>query len=227
MPSAITGTTIKARSLDIADLTNTNFLSDDDIIEYINGSLAELYDLMINSFEDYFISTDNISVVSGTESYSLPSDFYKAIKVYILINGDRHKLKRFTMEELENNNIYKYPFSRPAMYRLLGSNIYFTPEPISSGTVELWYIPEVTKISVLGDTVTFNIPVQWEEFLYLSVARKMIEREERDSTQVILRLKEVENRIERSVDERDLGEQQRIQDKRYNGYTNKYNRYIY
>ena len=72
-------TTLRTLSRQRADMENSQFVSANEWREYINRGYAELYDLLTTSAssEDYFLNSNIFSLVSGTKTYDLPSDFYK------------------------------------------------------------------------------------------------------------------------------------------------------
>lgn len=63
-----------------ADMENSQFITADEWRRMINRAYAELYDLIVTSAnsEDYFLTSGTISLVSGTATYDLPTDFYKS-----------------------------------------------------------------------------------------------------------------------------------------------------
>lgn len=219
MPSVITQDIIKTAALDRADMTDSNFPLAARVYEYINAAMGELYDLLVTAYEDYFYSTSDVTLVSGTESYDLPTDFYKAVKVYYKeSNGARWDMARFTMSELADRT-YGVPSvaeSRHLRYRIMGDKIIFHPEPLASGTVELWYIPELTKLATDGSdastAITFCAPVQWEEYLIVSTAIRLLDREESDSSMLRAERDRMTARIISSAADRDAGEPMRIND---------------
>jgi hypothetical protein len=79
---------LKDRSRQRADMENSEFVTDAELTIYINGSIAELHDLLVASYgSDYFLSSTTFSTVAGTESYSLPADFYKLMGVDVQVSG--------------------------------------------------------------------------------------------------------------------------------------------
>ena len=49
--------TLKQRAQRRADMVNSSFVSDGEIKDYVNSSIAELYDFLVKSYEDYFVAT--------------------------------------------------------------------------------------------------------------------------------------------------------------------------
>ena len=85
---AITLAQLKAQSRQMADMKNNNFIEDSELVNYINFAIAELYDLLIQSFSaDYYVTTTGaLNTVSGQDAYDLPEDFYKLRGVDIKLN---------------------------------------------------------------------------------------------------------------------------------------------
>ena len=135
-----------------ADMENSQFISDDEWRRMINRSYAELYDLVVTSAnsEDYFLKSDTISLVNGTDSYDLPADFYKMRGVDINSGGTSTPLRRYNFSQRNVGSLYA--IASDMRYHVQGSKIIFNPTPSTSDTVTLWYIPSPKKF--LEYTVT-------------------------------------------------------------------------
>tara|TARA_R100000458_G_C8268057_1_gene242917 strand:- start:575 stop:1453 length:879 start_codon:yes stop_codon:yes gene_type:complete len=135
-----------------ADMENSQFISDDEWRRMLNRGYAELYDLIVTSAnsEDYFLNSSTISLVSGTESYDLPEDFYKMRGVDINSGGTSTPLRRYNFSQRNVGSLYA--IASDMRYHLQGSKIYFNPKPSTSDTITLWYIPSPKKF--LQYTVT-------------------------------------------------------------------------
>jgi hypothetical protein len=184
--------------------------------EYINNAIAELHDILIGTFEDYYLTLQTISVVAGTSSYALPADFYKALKVFGVNGSERYRLQRYQLDEAESFQDSLAPLARDVSdlsYRIMGANIRFLPTPNVGGSVELWYAPAATKLVGESDTLTVYAPVGWwEEFVALAAAIRLRVREESDASQLMALMAQLRQRIVSSAEERDSGEPQRITD---------------
>ena len=134
-----------------ADMENSQFISDDEWRRMINRSYSELYDLVVTSAnsEDYFLKSDTISLVNGTDSYDLPTDFYKMRGVDINSGGTSTPLRRYNFSQRNVGSLYA--IASDMRYHVQGSKIFF-PTPSTIDTVTLWYIPSPKKF--LEYTVT-------------------------------------------------------------------------
>ena len=169
-------------SKDRADMVGSSFVSDSTWEKYINKSKDVLYDHLISAYgEDYYTTDHDITLISGTDTYSLPSDFYKVVSVELDIGGSEYiPLDRFSLRNRGRGfynryyNVYKY--------RLIGDNIHFTPNPSTGTTVKLWYIPLATNLVNSTDELKgFN---GWEEFIIIDAAIKALRKEESDTTEL-------------------------------------------
>lgn len=136
-----------------ADMENSQFVTDAEIRSYLNASYREFYDMLVSKYEnDYFLSESSISIVANTTIYSLPSDFYKARGVDLLINtSQRVPLSRYNFSN-RNRAYSNYNFPYELEYRIQGNNIIFTPTPSGSHTAYIWYTPSPMKLQSVTAT---------------------------------------------------------------------------
>ncbi len=218
MANSVTLSDLRTQALDLSDLTNSASPVTARVTDYVNAALGELWDILTTSFEDYVRSTSTITISAGTSAYSLPSDFYKAIKVFSAVGDDRYRLERFSLDEYDTiSDPYAGSVTSTSSlrYRIMGNQILFAPMPASSGSVELWYVPQLTKLSGDSDTVHVSIPVGWEDFVALAAAVRLRIRDQQDASQLQALKQEARARILAAAEDRDTGEPQRITDVSY------------
>jgi len=184
---------------------------DSQLTEWLNSSIAAFYDLVTRHEDSYFLNNGDISVVSGTKGYDLPSDFYKLKQVAVEdpSNQDGYAvLDRFDFDER-----YDYACSSQhkwtTRYLIVGQQIEFHPTPTWSGTVRLTYIPLPTALDDPADT--FRFINHWQEHVILSTAIKACAVKREDPSTFIAQLREVEQRIIRSA-EQDVGKPKTVVD---------------
>ena len=90
-----------------ADMENSQFVDDTELTRYLNNSWGELYNLIIDNFnEDYYTTTNTFTLTSGTDSYSLPSDFYKLRGVDLVVTTTESvPLRRYNWAERTRNSV--------------------------------------------------------------------------------------------------------------------------
>ena len=156
--------TLRDEARQHADQVNSEFVTDAELNGYLNNSWSELYDILVSKYQDdYFLTSTSITVTSGTSTYSLPDDFYKARGVDLNINDNQSTpLQRYTFADRTRDSLVRY--ARDVKYRIQANNLVFAPSP-SNNTATLWYIPHPRKLQSVtptgisrGSTTTWTVP---------------------------------------------------------------------
>lgn len=199
-----------------ADIETSQFVKDAEITNFINSSIAELYDLLSQKFgNDYFLSTYVFNLVSGTAAYTLPTDFFKSLGVDIKVSAanEYQTLKRYEFNERNRYNasllrgVYGSSYIR---YRVQGNEIKFAPPPTGNEEITVYYIPLPTTL--VDDADTFDGYNGWEEYVIVDAAIKCMEKSEEDTRPLQARKQLLNLRIESAAGNRDAGFSPRIVD---------------
>lgn len=208
-----------------ADMVNSDFVSDSEWTSYINASLYELYDLLIQKYgDDYYVSTDTSLVTDGTnDRYSLASitpAVYKLLGVDLQLsgtagaaNGSYVPLQRFNFAErnVSGTAMTQGPLARDTMrYRLNGSYLWLTPLPAANQTIRLWYVPQMTALS--AESSTFDGVSGWLEYVVCDAAIKALQKEESDVSVLMAQKQALVERIEAAAENRDAGSPSTVAD---------------
>lgn len=212
---SITLLELRTQSRQRADMENSEFVSDSELTNYINSSIAELHDIMVQAYgSDYYVSTDTFNTANGDESYDLPADLYKIMGVDISINGDDFiSIKRFNFNErnrFTDNTAWNLAGIPSIRYRLLGNQIVFSPVPDSANSVKLWYVPVATKL--VDDADELDDLNQFSEYVIVDAAIKMMQKEESDVSVLMAEKQMLTKRITEAANNRDAGEPESISD---------------
>ena len=167
-----------------------------EVNEYINQSYAELYDLLVDSEQDWFLSSASVSIVAGTESYALPSDFYRIRGVDITVAGVPVDVTRWKFEErrlYSTTYLGQWGIDSRIAYHLTATNIQFKPTPDTAVTATLWYYPAPPRM--VGDMDDMDGVAGWEEYIVLGAAIKMLTKDGRDCGLLIAERDRQEARI--------------------------------
>lgn len=203
-----------------ADRVNSNFLKLPEWNSNINQSLFELYDLLITTYEDYFLAPVVEFVADGTtSSYPLPDGllysgapaFYKLSGVDLGISNANNAFVTLNKFNFADRNRYVYPNSASTIYgvfnlqyRLMGSNILFIPTPSASQILRLWYIPRLTQLLQDTDTTSSGIS-GWIEYVIIDAAIKALQKEESDVSVLMAQKMALIKRIQDSASNKDAG----------------------
>lgn len=204
---------LKTEARQRADMQNSNFVGDDELKNYINNSISELHDIMIQAYEsDYYINEVTFQTTKDQESYDLSTvipadDLYKLRGVDAKLNkSDFYTLQPFMFNERNRNQnfgAWSYLGLSNVRYRLVGNTIRFTPIPDDNIEIRLWYIP--TAQNLINDTDTLRDLNNFSEYIIVDAAIKMLQKEESDVTVLMAQKVALKRRIEEAANNRDAG----------------------
>lgn len=211
-----------------ADRVNSQFVTLTEWNSYINQSYFELYDLLITTYEDYYLEPPLIFSTDGTTfQYDLPNGvnysgakpFYKlwGVDLGLAQSGNAWvTLKKF---DAISRNRYVFPQLTSTYlgvfnlrYRLVGNTIYFIPTPSGAQYIRLWYIGRLSQL--LQDTDVLDGISGWTEYVITDAAIKALQKEESDVTVLAAQKMALIKRIEESAMNRDVGQPDSVSDVR-------------
>ena len=200
----------------IADMENTQFVTDDQINLWLNAAYRELYNMLINSYELYNIATDDITTVSGTKDYALPADFLKLIKVfYVSSDGREYPLTRMNLHTADT---YAFRDSEVSKYVLLGNNLRLWPIPNTGKTIRIYYNPAATVFAKTDTDIDFE--QHQDEFCIVSAAVKCLEKEQTPTTELMTDRERLRKQCLSAIEPRDVSDSLQIADVTYAPFTN-------
>jgi hypothetical protein len=211
---------IRQRCRERADMKESNFVEDQELTFYINQSIAELHDMLVQSYgADYYVKSIEFQTVGQQEAYDISSvvtdeDFYKLRAMDAQLNGDDwFTLQRFNFNErnrFQHSGVWDYLGLTNVRYRLVGDKIRFAPVPDRDITVRMWYVPRAATLA--ADTDTYNDFNGWIEYVIVDCAIKMLSKEESDVSVLLAEKQLLKRRVEEVANNRDIGEPESIQD---------------
>lgn len=212
-------TTVRQR----ADMVNSQFCSDSEINGYINYSYKELYDLITEAAEEYNVTQYAFTVASGSNSASLPTDFYKLRGIDDLqIPAYPRTVRKFAWNERNDYandalllSIYDYS---NVTYRLNDLNVIFEPPLNAPKNYLMWYVPQPGTLSSDSD-IAYGVQ-GWLEYVTIDAAIKCLIKEESDISPLMAQKSEMKERITRMRANRDQAMPEkisRVRNRRRNG----------
>jgi len=195
-----------------ADMEDSDFISDQEFNELINSALSRTHDLLVNTYEDYFLQKALLHIEAGREEYILPDDLLKLKGVFYLGSGNsKYMLKTWELDDLQFDDMVAATTVlfdsgvENLRYRMFGNKIVFFPVPTKSGDCEIWYVPQFKKLEEDNDSVEWVLPIGWEDYTkYLAVSMALA-IEESDNRFWTFMAQEEERRIRENAPDRDTG----------------------
>lgn len=202
MPTTLSALRTQVRQQ--ADMVGSTFITDSELNTYISSSYAELYDLLVASNEDYYVTALAFTISSGN-TYSLPSDFYK-LRGVDYTSGSRYiTLKTYNFQERNKyqTSVRASTASTERRYHLTQNTLYIQPSDNAAGTYQLWYVPKPSALSLDADTVEGI--AGWERYIVVDAAIKCLAKEESDTSALAAMKAEMKQRIKDMAAQRDKG----------------------
>ena len=196
----------------IDDMGSNPFNTDATIIGWLNDGGVELHGMFVQSFEDYIRERKTYTFDGRTPAeYPLPEDLLKPLGMDFLVSGstsDRRRMHKFANAERNTRQDTGLTYSGTIPdYRLVGNVIEIIPN-LSSGTAELFYVPEFKKLE-LDDSVVAKWPYVKEGWELFAIFHAIIEgklREEDDARPYMAKKDQKKVEIIGMLTPRDAGE---------------------
>ncbi len=104
---------------------STSHISSTELTRLVNQALKEFYDLLIRARgHEYFLTSSTLAVVSGTATYTLPTDLYELVSVTLEWGTRNHELVRpaaSTSDRSAYTNLGLWTQYGPKAYRMRGA----------------------------------------------------------------------------------------------------------
>ncbi len=211
-------------------MVNSDFVTDAEILRYVNESISELYDMLITAKgQEWYIRTYTFPTADGVADYVIPEveNFYLLLGVDVDSDTDTpFPIRPYMLDErhdLTQGSRFLYSGRIPNMrYRLSGTviadgtythQISFTPTPTSVRSIQLLYIPHAPEFLIANVATDkwdgFN---GWEEYVVVDSAIKCLEKEESSTVALERRKERLIGRIEGLASAHDDGFPERVTD---------------
>jgi len=223
-----------------ADLTYSEFISDNELTNYINYSLGELQGLLVNAFGgDYFATIFNATIPAGGtfQSGSIPEDCYKILGVDLFLDGipqdvnsaefnNKITLQPFNFNERNraaalNQQGYSTQFATNYRYRVFNNKVIIQPPANGDVNLGVYYVPSAPQFTIpsgtgsLDLTQTFtqqNNLMNWLEYVIVDVCIKSKQKEETDASLFVRQKALLTERIRNEAQNRDQGSPATVSD---------------
>jgi len=139
------------------DLQDEIFISPEEFLGYFNEAIDNAEAQIHALYEDYFLTSASIALVTGTSTYSMPSDIYanKVRSMYYVNGQTKYEIKRWRrplsdIPYVDTSDDYMYlPINSSAS----GYQFKFLPaaQETSSSNVTIWYIRNAKVITTGTD----------------------------------------------------------------------------
>jgi len=122
-------------------------------VDWINDAKNFAQNKIIELFEDFLVETTDITITSGTETYTLPANTLKIRLIEregVASTETDRELFPISMTDkfrYSNANGYFSYLNSSEFYYIWGNTIGIKPEPNTAGTRKIWYIKKLPDLS--------------------------------------------------------------------------------
>ena len=174
-----------------------------DLTALLNEELSELYELIVEAFENHYAASTPLTITAGNSSVAIPAAVFKVLD----LEDDSDppvSLKRFAFNDRNRTSSLSYVIH--------GSNILVRPEDSAPGTYTLHYVPIWTDLA--NDADTFTAPNNWHLYAVFGAAQRLKETQDLDGSALGKRKQALRERIETAAKGRNAGVSQQVRDVR-------------
>lgn len=212
------------RSRQRADQVNSGFVTDSELINWINVYKREYEDLLVRTFgADYSATSATFSATANTENYNLSAltggTFYKLQGLDVADSSSPtgwRDVRPFNFHDRNrvssSNIILPTQSTGQVRYRVWGPNLALRPVPTGTMTMKLWWVPQTVALSATTDS--FDDVNGWSELIVVDAAIAMKDKEESDTSVLQNDRQRLVQRITSMAPNRDAGEPMTIADVR-------------
>lgn len=200
------------------DFENSEFVTDEELTDYLNRGLCELWDILVSSFENYGMETSSFTIPNtDPEVFKLPTDFYKLMGVDFTptSGGTTSRVRPFSFQHRNqySNPVFKATGVDLVEYTLVGDEIKLIPEDLPSGTIKLWYVKTAPQFSTTdASSEVSGLTPGYEDYAVTYAVMLAKNKEESDVKFEVSNLERLTARITAAATRRDSGESTSIVD---------------
>lgn len=189
--------TLKTQILNDQDLEDGDFMDSTELLGIANRAINEAEAEIHNLYEDYFLTTANIDITSGTASYALPSNIFgNKIRLIQYDDGSTsYEVKRIPIRsivDVETGDDYQYALLNASATAGVTINLYPTPDfNDKSGSYQsprrftVYYLRNAETLT--GDSSKIDIP-EFGDFVYIYLKVAILEKQEGTLPQSVLQM---------------------------------------
>lgn len=165
----------------------SSFWTDSILTTYFNIIQQEVQQEIIQTFEDYFLTSTDLAIVNGTSDYTLPTGFIKARRL-----EDRRvttapvEILPCTINDRSGGGGGKFTIASATVfaggYYIRGNQIVLTDTPTytNSAAIRLYYIKSLADVTAAS--LTSEIPIEHHRVLVWGIVKYALFQQQSDNT---------------------------------------------
>jgi hypothetical protein len=136
-----------------AGVEESDDLTPEVLNDFINGALAELWDILKAKADERLLTSTTLSVTAGVANVAMPAGFYTMRKLEIVDTAMPSGYRQLRQISLDATHRFSQVVSKRYRYWLNAYNITLVPTPTADESLRLWYIPVAPYLDDDADTI--------------------------------------------------------------------------
>jgi hypothetical protein len=140
------------------DLNEETFITETELIGYVNAAINRAEQLILGIHEDYFLTCGDLVITDGSRNVTLPTDIYahKLRKLFYVNGTNKYEIKRLRqlslIPDIEDTNDYQYVLANSLSS---GVQIKLYPQARETLTITdgIWYLRNARTVTATSDSV--------------------------------------------------------------------------
>lgn len=175
-----------------------DFITDAFLLDELTVAYKKLVDMILSASGESGVTALAVSTTLAQGVTTLPVDLYRLIDVRVADGDQWAPLPTANWRNRHRGGTSDYP-----VYTQVKGELVFDPPTVSTGTVQVWYIPTVTTISTGATSLsTFG---GWDDYLVACLCRQISIRSDLPAGEYNDEIKESSARIKQAARDLKLG----------------------
>lgn len=159
----------------------SQFVTDAELASYVNSSLGEQYDLMVETFQDYNRKMTLLTADTSSDGYAfltLPTDFLSFRRLERNFGSGWYCLAAFrSFQDMPPVNLWSL-YGPSVAYEIVASQILLEPFTNAAGSYRLHYIPTLATLALSDALPSFMQGNAWTEYAVVDSLIKVYSKED-------------------------------------------------
>lgn len=159
----------------------SSFWKDSDLNTYINNEQRIIANYLVQSYENYFVTSTSIDIVQDQKEYSVPADFKKALRLENFENSSSPRsIMPLGFNDLSEERVCINSSANGTVqaYAIKGNSFVFSPRPgkTQASGVKVHYIKQLSEYNSASSVS--EIPPEFQELLVWGTVKRALFQQE-------------------------------------------------
>ncbi len=145
---------------------------DDALMSFVKRANRRIHDILVKNFIEFAQTSVEISVISGTESYDLPSDFAIPVGLYNLTTRVKYT------HIFKDSGLRVKAGVTSQYWSIIGDKVYLDGAPTEDATLTLVYYPVADNTITTASDVPYDDKLYDSTLMYASLLAKNVDEME-------------------------------------------------